>query len=289
MKLPSPLAVIASRAASSTRLARRFLEAQRRSGPLLLASAAVGTATGGLVSLFHMLLGWAEGVRLANWPAASPWGTWVLFPLGVALVLLTSVFLVKKLAPEAGGSGVQIVEGALDGVLPMRWARVIPVKFIGGSLALGSGVLMGREGPSIQIGAAIGQTFVDLFRLPKNSIHALLAAGAGAGLTAAFNAPFAGILFVVEEMRPQFHYNVLSVQAVVVACAIADVVTRLLTGDVNAIAMPLLDMPDLGMLWLFLVFGVLFGFLGYAFEVFLLRSSDWISKLSTPRLVMAIA
>jgi CIC family chloride channel protein len=289
MKLPSPLAVIASRAASSTRLARRFLEAQRKSGPLLLASAAVGMVTGGLVSLFHILLDWAERVRLANWPAASRWGTWVLFPVGVALILLCAVFLVKKLAPEAGGSGVQIVEGALDGVLPMRWARVIPVKFIGGSLALGSGILMGREGPSIQIGAAVGQAFVDLFRLPKNIIHGLLAAGAGAGLTAAFNAPFAGILFVVEEMRPQFHYNVLSVQAVVIACVISDVVTRTLTGDVAAITMPLLDMPDLSMLWLFVVFGVLFGFLGYVFERFLLRSSDWISRLSRPRFIIAVA
>ena len=164
-----------------------------------------------------------------------------------------------------------------------------PSKFIGGSLALGSGVLMGREGPSIQMGAAVGQAFVNLFRLPKTMIHGLLAAGAGAGLTAAFNAPFAGILFVVEEMRPQFHYNVLSVQAVVVACAISDVVTRYLTGDVAAIAMPLLDMPDLGALWLFLVFGVLFGFLGYAFERFLLRSSDWLSRLSQPRFILTIA
>lgn len=244
--------------------------------------------TGGLVSLFHLLLDWGQRVRLANWPASSPWGTWVLFPVGVALILLGSVFLVRKLAPEAGGSGVQIVEGALDGVLPMRWLRVIPVKFIGGSMALGSGILMGREGPSIQMGAAVGQAFVDVFRLPRTMIHGLLAAGAGAGLTAAFNAPFAGILFVVEEMRPQFHYNVVSVQAVVVACAVSDVVTRFLMGDVAAITMPILEMPDLATLWLFVVFGVLFGVFGYIFERFLLRSSDWLSRLPQPRFILAI-
>ncbi len=288
MKLPSPISAIASRAAFSTRLARRFIEAQRRNGPLLVAAAVVGILSGGVASLFHLLLDWAQHVRVENWPASSLWGTWVLFPGGVALILVCSVFLVRRIAPEAGGSGVQIVEGALDGVLPMRWARVIPLKFIGGGLALGSGLLMGREGPSIQMGAAVGQAFVDIFRLPKSMVHALLAAGAGAGLTAAFNAPFAGILFVVEEMRPQFQYSVLSVQAVVVACALSDVVTRFLIGDVAAITMPLLDMPDLDMLWLFVLFGVLFGFLAYVFEDLLLQSSDWMSRLSRPRFILAL-
>ncbi|MGB8224659.1 MAG: H(+)/Cl(-) exchange transporter ClcA [Polyangiales bacterium] len=288
MKLPSPISVIVSRAASSTRLARRFLEAQRKSGPLLLAAAAVGTVTGGLASLFHLVLDWAEKLRVSHWPAGDPWNTWVLVPVAVALCVLVAVYLVRKLAPEAGGSGVQIVEGALDGVLPMRWSRVIPVKFIGGGLALGSGLLMGREGPSIQIGAAIGQAFVDVFRLPKSMIHGLIAAGAGAGLTAAFNAPFAGILFVVEEMRPQFHYGVVSVQAVVVACAISDVVTRFLIGDVAAITMPLLDAPELSELWLFVVFGVAFGFLGYAFERFLLQAADWRSGLSARGLILTL-
>lgn len=289
MKLPSPISAIASSAAVSTRLAKRFVEAQRSGAPLIVASAAVGIVAGGIASLFHILLDWADRVRLENWPAGSPWGTWVLFPGGVALILLCAVFLVRRFAPEAAGSGVQVVEGALDGVLLMRWKRIIPIKFIGGSMALGSGLLLGREGPSIQMGAAAGQAFVDLFRLPKTMLHVLLAAGAGAGLTAAFNAPFAGILFVVEEMRPQFRYNVLSVQAVVVACALSDVVTRSLLGNVAAVEMHVLEVPELGALWLFVVFGVLFGLLGYMFEGLLFRSSDWLSRLSRPRYVAAIA
>jgi CIC family chloride channel protein len=289
MKLTSPISVIVSSAASSTRLARRFFEAQRRSGPLLLAAAAVGALTGGIASLFHLVLDWIAELRISFATDGDPLITWVLVPAGMALSVVVAVYLVRKLAPEAGGSGVQIVEGALDGVLPMRWSRVIPVKFIGGSLTLGSGLLMGREGPSIQIGAAVGQAFVDLFRLPKTMVHALLAAGAGAGLTAAFNAPFSGILFVIEEMRPQFQYSVISVQAVVIACAISDVVMRILIGDVAAIAMPLLDTPELGMLWLFVVFGVAVGFLGFVFERFLLRSDSWRSALSSRGLTLGIA
>jgi CIC family chloride channel protein len=232
------------------------------------------------VSLFHVVLDRIAGLRASYAPPDDPWSTWVLIPAAVALCVLVAVYLVRKLAPEAGGSGVQVVEGALDGVLPMRWKLVIPVKFIGGSLALGSGLLMGREGPSIQMGAALAQAFADLLRLPKTMLHGLIAAGAGAGLTAAFNAPFAGILFVIEEMRPQFQYSVVSVQAVVVACAVSDVVTRLLTGDVAAITMPVLDAPELSKLWLFVVFGMVFGFVGFAFERFLLRATDWCSGLS---------
>jgi CIC family chloride channel protein len=194
MKLPFPIAeathAIASGVVQSTRLASRFLDAQRKSAPLLLAATGVGAVTGALASAFHLLLNEAERWRDTHWHSDDPILIWVAIPIIVAICLLLSVRLVKKHAPEAGGSGVQIVEGALDGVLPTRWKRIIPVKFIGGSLALGSGLLMGREGPSIQIGAAFGQAFVDLFRLPKTMIHSLVASGAGAGLTAAFNAPF---------------------------------------------------------------------------------------------------
>lgn len=292
MKIPLPISeathAIASGAAQSTRSAGRFLDAQRKSAPLLLTATVVGAATGAISSLFHLLMDWAEHVRNTRWHSDDPVLIWVLIPLTVVVLVLLSVRLVRRWAPEAAGSGVQIVEGALDGAMPTRWMRVIPVKFIGGSLALGSGLLMGREGPSIQIGAAIGKALVDLLRLPKTMVHSLVAAGAGAGLTAAFNAPFAGILFVVEEMRPQFHYSVLSVQAVVLACAVSDVVTRFMMGDVTAINMPVLAMPEQGTLWLFVVFGMLFGLVGFVFERLLLGSVDLLSALPRGRMIGAI-
>lgn len=293
MKLPFPIReathAITSGATQSTRLASRFLEAQRKSAPLLLTATAVGALTGAVASVFHMVLEWAEKTRETVWSTDNALIQWGAIPVGVALALLVSVWLVRRWAPEAGGSGVQVVEGLLDGVLPMRWARVIPVKFVGGCLALGSGLLMGREGPSIQIGAAIGQGCVKVLRLPKTLMHGLVASGAAAGLTAAFNAPFAGILFMIEEMRPQFHYNVLSVQAVVLACAVSDIVTRLMTGDVNDISMPILAMPERGTLWLFVVFGILFGVLGFVFERFLLSAVDWFRSLRRWPFVAAVA
>src|SRR5262249_35879471 len=82
-----------------------------------------------------------------------------------------AVFLVGRFALEAGGSGVQEIEGALEGVRPLRWRRVLPVKFLGGVLGLGSGLALGREGPIIQMGGAAGRMASELLRLDPRRTH----------------------------------------------------------------------------------------------------------------------
>ena len=119
-----------------------------------------------------------------------------------ALLTSGALFLVRRFAPEAGGSGVQEIEGGLEGLRALRWQRVLPVKFVGGLLALGGGLVLGREGPIIQMGGNLGKMIADCRDLPPPVERTLVAAGAGAGLAAAFNAPLSGILLVIEEMRP---------------------------------------------------------------------------------------
>lgn len=194
--------------------------------------------------------------------------------LGIALIL------VRRFAPEAAGSGIQEIEGALDGVRPLRWARVLCVKFTAGLLSLGAGMVMGREGPTVQMGGALGKMLHERFGLSEDEGRLLIAAGAGAGLTAAFNAPLTGMLFVVEEMRPQFKYNVISVQCVLIACVSADMVVRTLIGSMPAFAFGIFEMPSLTALLSIALFGVLLGGVGWLFNTAVLRLMPVTTRLS---------
>lgn len=86
----------------------------------------------------------------------------------------------------------------------MNWFSVLWKKFIGGVLSVGAGLFLGREGPSIQLGASIGQGAGQLFRSPSSEEKILISSGASSGLAAAFNAPIAGLLFVLEEIHHSF-------------------------------------------------------------------------------------
>lgn len=260
---------------------RRFLHTEKRNTPILLWSLLVGALTGFVGGVFQIALAKFADLKDALMGMIS--GVPVL-PL-VASIALSAVmvflalFLVRRFAPETGGSGVQEMEGALDGVRPVRWKRVLPVKFVAGLLSLGSGLVMGREGPTIQMGGNLGKMISDFTKINKDDSHTLIAAGAGGGLAAAFNAPLAGILFVFEEMRPEFKYTFLSVQSVLIACAAADIVLRILMGQQPDIIMPMLPVPPLMSLWLFLVFGFIFGIFGFIFNRLLVSTLNFFSGL----------
>ena len=267
-----------------SRIMSRFLAAEKRYSPILLWSAIVGILTGLVAALFQISIDKVQELReviLMTLPqvpslllAAS-----VIFS---AVLVFLAFLLVRRVAPETGGSGVHEIEGALDDVRPIRWKTVLPVKFIGGMLSLGSGMVLGREGPTIHMGGNIGKMVADIFKARKEDAHALIAAGAGGGLAAAFNAPLAGILFVFEEMRPEFRYNFLSVQSVIIASAASDIALRSVMGQRPDIEMTMLATPPLASLWLFLVFGFLFGILGVVFNFFLVRTLDFFSNLKGP-------
>jgi H+/Cl- antiporter ClcA/nucleoside phosphorylase len=141
-------------------------------------------------------------------------------------------------------------------------------------------MVLGREGPTIQMGGNFGKMIADLRRLPLQAERTLVAAGAGAGLAAAFNAPLSGVLFILEEMRPQFKYTFTSVQAVVIACGMADIAVRVLTGQGPTISILTFSAPPLASLWLFPIFGSVFGPLGLAFNRLLLWALGRFSSLT---------
>ena len=203
--------------------------------------------------------------------------------IGVTVALL----LVKKYAPEASGSGVQEIEGALDGLRPLRWKKVIPIKFLASLFSLGSGLLLGREGPTIQLGANIGKMVKDIFKQPENKTNPLVSAGAAAGLASAFNAPFAGIIFVIEEMHGHFRYNFFSVAAIMVASGTADFVVRVLIGPDPVIQMTVFPGPQISSVWLFILLGLFFSLVGYAFNKLIVITLDLFKDLSRITLILS--
>jgi CIC family chloride channel protein len=260
---------------------RRFLEAEKKNTPVLFWALVVGGLAGLVGAIFQIIL-----IATATWKASlMTWAqnyevlSWALPIFLSALMVYVALLLVRRIAPETGGSGVQEIEGALDEERPLRWKRVLPIKFLGGIFALGAGMVLGREGPTIQMGGNIGKMIGDLFKVSKDDLHTLVAAGAGAGLAAAFNAPLAGILFVIEEMRPQFKFTFLSFQSVMIACAVSDIVLCGLMGQGPAVVMPQYPSPQLAYLWIFLVFGSIFGIFGYIFNHLLIVSLNFFSGL----------
>jgi CIC family chloride channel protein len=100
----------------------------------------------------------------------------------------------------------------------------------------------------------------------------LLATGAAAGLSAAFNAPLAGILFIIEEMRPQFRYNLISIKAVFTGVIMSSIVFRIFNGESAIIEVGKLSDAPVNTLWLYLILGMIFGCVGPLFNSLVLRT-----------------
>jgi chloride channel protein, CIC family len=145
-----------------------------------------------------------EGVNaLGGWRLhlASQYPAWLVLP-GVGLIGgFLSGWLVQSFAPSTAGSGIPQVKAYLAGVSIDMTLRVAVVKLVGGILALGSGLTLGREGPTVQMSVALAAQLSRRLSQSYDLRRQIIAAGAGAGLSAAFNAPIAGVLFVVEELR----------------------------------------------------------------------------------------
>lgn len=257
---------------------RLLLRRDRTPLTILICSAIVGILVGVVGVTFFRIVDFvqtwrAEHITLSN---GNYWTAYITAFIVSASLAILGYWLVRKIAPEAGGSGIPEIEGALDELRPVRWWRVIPVKFLGGMGTLGAGMVLGREGPTVQLGGNIGCMVFDLLKLKNiEARHSLLATGAAAGLTAAFNAPLAGILFIIEEMRPQFKYNLISVKAVFIGVIMAAVVYYYFNGNQSILNVGKLRNAPLNTLWLYLILGVLFGFIGVIFNRFILTMQDF--------------
>lgn len=153
---------------------------------------------------------------------------WLVLPtIGMCFGFLAG-WLVQRLASEAAGSGIPQVKASLaNAPINLSW-RVAVVKLISAMMTLGAGLTLGRQGPTVQVGAGLAAGMSRLVPTSPEHRRQMIAAGAGAGLSAAFNAPIAGVLFIIEELLQDL--SGLTLGTAIIACFIGGVISRLLGG-----------------------------------------------------------
>ncbi len=188
--------------------------------------------------------------------------------------------LIHFLAPEARGHGVPEVMTAME----TRGGRIRPmvilVKTLGSAITIGSGGSAGREGPIIQIGAALGSNLGQLLKISRPRLLALVGAGAAGGIAATFNAPIAGVMFTLEVLVGEF--NVASVSSMVFASVSASVVSRAFLGDYPAFHVPSYELVSNWELPMYLGLGVLAAFVALLFVRTLYFSEDVFERWKIP-------
>lgn len=207
-----------------------------------------------------------------------PGGTYViLLPLVGGLIVGP---LVHFIAPEAKGHGVPEV---LTAILT-RGGKIRPVvvlaKAICSAITIGSGGSVGREGPIVQIGAALGSTIGQLFKLNERRVINLVASGAAAGIAATFNAPIAGVMFAMEVILGDFGFHSLS--TMVISAVTASVVSRAVLGDSPSFIVPSYALNSYWELLFYIVLGVLAGLVGLLFVRILYFMEDFFDHWKFP-------
>lgn len=244
---------------------------------LFAEGAVVGIVSGTIISFFRWALEAGTEVREYIYDSVLIPGGWAAWFLWMAVLLVAACVIGRLCAyePNAGGSGIPQVKGVILGVIRLRWLRILWVKLVGGIIGISLGLSLGREGPSIQIGAVTAQgisRILGRFRLEERY---LLTAGASAGLAAAFNAPLAGVMFALEELHRNFSGVVLA--PAMAAALIATMVSRFVFGSGPVFEFGVVPALPLSYIWIAVVIGIIAGIGGIIFNQGLLHISRFYS------------
>jgi chloride channel protein, CIC family len=237
---------------------------------LAVLSGIAGACIGFICGLFRLALVEADHIRISlpeRWQDEPLLGCSLLV-VGAAAAGAFGAWLVRRFCENAAGSGIPRVEAVIRDGLPAAPFILVPVKFAGGLAAIGAGFALGREGPCVQMGAKAAHLLGKVFGRNSADCRSLIAAGAGAGLAAAFNAPFAGAAFVLEELTRQFDTR--DAIAALGASGSAIVAARLLTGPAPDFIVTAISYPTSSDNLLCFALGVAAGVLGGVYSRVLL-------------------
>lgn len=244
---------------------------------LILEGIVVGAISGAFVVLFRYLLTYAEVLlsMVLSYGKNHLWliPVWFAFLAAAAFV----VALLVKWEPFISGSGIPQVEGEMMGELDPCWWRVLAAKMTGGLLAIGCGLSLGREGPSIQLGAMAAKGLSRLTQRTRTEEKLLITCGASAGLSAAFNAPIAGVLFSLEEVHKHFSPELLL--STLASSITADFISRNVFGLQPIFNFQITNMMPLSTYGYVIAFGVIIGAMGVLYNNCLSLTQDLYLKI----------
>ena len=249
----------------------------------------VGLVGGFVVLLYRVALTFAGDwlVKILSYMKGNPFRCVVWF-----LILAALAWIVGKLVkwePMISGSGIPQVEGEIAGRLSQNWKRVLPAKFAGGFLCMLGGLSLGREGPSIQLGAMAGQGISRALGRGKREEKFLMTCGASAGLSAAFHAPLAGMMFAVEEIHKTFSIPILL--PVMTASVTADYIASHILGLDPVFRFQITKYLPQNYYWLLILLGILVGVSGVFYNWGMLKAQELYRKIpfmkETGRLLIA--
>ena len=212
--------------------------------------------------------------------------------IGWFLILAGLAWIVGKLVkwePMISGSGIPQIEGEVAGRLSQNWKRVLPAKFLGGFLCMLGGLSLGREGPSIQLGAMAGQGISRVLGRSRREEKFLMTCGASAGLSGAFHAPLAGMMFAVEEIHKEFSIPILL--PVMTASVTSDYIVSHILGLDPVFRFQITEYLPQNYYWLLILLGILVGAGGVFYNWGMLKAQELYRKIpffkETGRLLIA--
>lgn len=248
---------------------------------IVLKSMIVGLIAGAVSVFYRVILGYAEhgSIHMYEWLSDNL----VFLPavvIGFFCIAVMISFMLKR-DPMISGSGIPQVEGILKGYFTKRqsWLSTLVLKFCGGALGIAAGLSLGREGPSIQLGASVGEGVAGRLSKSRFEKKILMASGASAGLAAAFNAPLAGVMFALEEVFKYFTpFILLSMMSAAVA---SDFISKYIFGlepIFRFVVVKPIPLPDYGYV---IGLGILLGVLGAFYNSSLIWCKKQYEKIKT--------
>ena len=246
---------------------------------LIIDSLLVGAMVGLVIVVHRIILSKLMPLFILFYKEAS--NNYLLIPV-VFMVLIFLGFIVGKMVkkePMISGSGIPQVEGILTRNLKQNWFSVLFYKFIGGLICLGAGLSVGREGPSVQMGACVGEGLSKKTNKLDNEKKYLITSGASAGLSAAFNAPISGVMFSLEETHKNFSPFVLV--SAMIASLMADFVSKNFFGLTPSLYFTKLNSLPLKYYWTLIFIGIIIGISGVIFSKGLLKTQNLYKSLNT--------